>query len=136
MQLVMQVMIGIAEAIILRAVSYTHLEFYMIPESSTNDSITLYRAEHFPDKWVKETDLLKGEKYVDSTVFQHGDDVGLLSYKIVKGGWQLVSFSLDMDQKVLKKENVVHYKENTGRPAGYIFAGNKRPAQDLSLIHI
>ena len=74
-------------------------EFYMIPESSTNDSITLYRAEHFPDKWVK-------------------------------GGWQLVSFSLDMDQKVLKKENVVHYKENTGRPAGYIFAGNKRPAQD------
>ena len=46
----------------------------MIPESSTNDSITLYRAEHFPDKWVKETDLLKGEKYVDSTVFQHGDE--------------------------------------------------------------
>lgn len=105
-------------------------EFYMIPESSANDSITLYRAEHFPDKWVKETDLLKGEKYVDSTVFRRGNDFGILSYKAIKGGWQLVSFSLDMEQKVLKKETVVHYKENIGRPAGYIFAGNKRPAQD------
>ena len=42
----------------------------------------------------------------------------------------MVSFSLDMEQKVFKKENVIHYKENIGRPAGYIFAGNKRPAQD------
>lgn len=105
-------------------------EYYMIPESSANDSITLYHAEHFPDKWIKETDLLKGEKYVDSTVFRRGNDLGLLSYKAIKGGWQLVSFSLDMEQKVLKKENVLDYKENIGRPAGYIFAGNKRPAQD------
>lgn len=105
-------------------------EFYMIPESSANDSITLYKAEHFPDKWVKETDLLKGEKYVDSTVIRRGDDLGLLSYKAIKGRWQLVSFFLDMEQKVLKKENVLDYKENIGRPAGYIFAGNKRPAQD------
>lgn len=105
-------------------------EFYMIPESSANNSITLYKAEHFPNKWVKETDLLNGEKYVDSTVFRHGDDLGLLSYKVTKGGWQLVNFSLDMDQKVLKKEKIIHYKDNIGRPAGYIFAGNKRPAQD------
>lgn len=105
-------------------------EFYMIPESSANNSITLYKAEHFPNKWVKETDLLNGEKYVDSTVFRHGDDLGILSYKVTKGGWQLVNFSLDMDQKVLKKEKIIHYKDNIGRPAGYIFAGNKRPAQD------
>ena len=58
----------------------------MIPESSANDSITLYPAEHFPDKWVKETDLLKGEKYVDSTVIRRGDDLGLFSYKAIKGG--------------------------------------------------
>lgn len=105
-------------------------EYYMIPESSANDSITLYRAEHFPDKWVKEADLLKGEKYVDSTVFQHGEDLGLLSYKAVKGGWQLVSFSLDMGRKALKKQKILEYQENIGRPAGYLLDGNRRPAQD------
>lgn len=105
-------------------------KYYMIPESSANDSITLYRAEHFPDKWVKESDLLKGEKYVDSTVFQGVDGLGLLSYKATRGGWQLVCFSLDMDQKSLKKQRVLDYQENVGRPAGYLFDGNKRPAQD------
>lgn len=105
-------------------------EYYMIPESSANDSITLYRAERFPDKWVKVTDLLKGEKYVDSTVFHGTDGLGVLSYKAAKGGWQLVSFSLDMEQKILKKQTALDYRENIGRPAGYIYDGNQRPAQD------
>ena len=105
-------------------------EYYMIPESSANDSITLYKAEHFPDKWVKEVDLLKGEKYVDSTVLYEGDNIGLLSYKSVKNGWQLVHFSLDMKRKILKKQTVLDYSENIARPAGYVYDVNRRPAQD------
>ena len=104
--------------------------YYMIPESSANKSITLYRAEHFPDKWVKDVDLLKGEKYVDSTVVHSVDGLAILSYRVIKGGWQLVSFSLDMEHKTIKKQEMINYKENIGRPAGYIFDGNKRPAQD------
>lgn len=105
-------------------------EQYMIPESSANDSISLYKAEHFPDKWVKVKDLVKGEKFVDSTVVSNGDGVVVLSYRVCKNGWELVQFSLNMGNKTLSENSKISYCENVGRPAGYIYDGNKRPAQD------
>lgn len=45
--------------------------FYMIPESSSEKSIRLYKAARFPDKWEYEKDLLTGLDFVDSTVFCH-----------------------------------------------------------------
>lgn len=104
--------------------------YYMIPESSANNCISLYRAEHFPDKWVKEADLLNGEKYVDSTVFADGEDCGILSYKSVKGRWELIHFSLDLEKKKLKMQTSLDYHENIGRPGGYIFDKCMRPAQN------
>lgn len=103
---------------------------YMIPESSANDSISLYRSEHFPDKWTKAADLIKGEKFVDSTVVSNEKGLFILSYRVAKSGWELVEFSLDMENYCLKEESVIHYDTNVGRPAGYIFDVNKRPAQD------
>lgn len=103
---------------------------YMIPESSASDSISLYRAEHFPDKWSKAADLIKGEKFVDSTVFSNEKGLFVLSYRVGKNGWELVEFALDMENYRLKEESVTHYDTNVGRPAGYIFDINKRPAQD------
>lgn len=105
-------------------------EQYMIPESSANDSISLYKAGHFPDKWIKVKDLVKGEKLVDSTVVSNGEGVVILSYRVCKSGWELVQFSLDMENKTLSENSKIQYSENVGRPAGYIFDGNKRPAQD------
>ena len=104
--------------------------YYMIPESSANNSISLYRAEQFPNKWVKDCDLVRGAKYVDSTVFRDGENLGILSYKSIGTGWQLVCFSLDMENKTLNEESVIEYQENIGRPAGYLLKGNKRLAQD------
>lgn len=105
-------------------------EQYMIPESSANDSISLYKAKHFPDKWVKVKDLVKGEKFVDSTVVSNGDGVVVLSYRVCKNGWELVQFSLNMENKTLSENSKISYCENVGRPAGNIYDGNKRPAQD------
>lgn len=105
-------------------------EHYMIPESSANDSISLYKAEHFPEKWTKEIDLVKGEKYVDSTVVSNDEGIFILSYKTTKNGWQLVQFILDMENKSVKEKSTIDYNENVGRPGGYVFCGNKRPAQD------
>lgn len=105
-------------------------EHYMIPESSANDSISLYKAEHFPEKWTKEIDLVKGEKYVDSTVVSNDEGIFILSYKTTKNGWQLVQFILDMENKSVKEKSTIDYDENVGRPGGYVFCGNKRPAQD------
>ena len=47
--------------------------WYMIPESSKNKSIDLYKSEDFPRKWVKTKTLLEGKEYVDNVVFQYND---------------------------------------------------------------
>ena len=43
-------------------------ELWMLPESSNNRTVSLYRAENFPTRWVKETDLLVGVEASDSTI--------------------------------------------------------------------
>ena len=43
----------------------------MIPESSANATVSLYRAERFPDRWVKETDLLTEITASDVTIVEH-----------------------------------------------------------------
>lgn len=108
---------------------------YMIPESSANNSIDLYMAEEFPYTWKHKVTLLKGEKYVDSTVFQSGEELFLLTYKKVEGGWSLVLFSLDMEKYILNLLSDKFYETNTGRPAGFIYKKDKflRPSQDCSI---
>ena len=40
----------------------------MLPESSQSRAVSLYRAEAFPTRWVKEADLLVGIEASDSTI--------------------------------------------------------------------
>ena len=74
--------------------------------------------------------MVRGAKYVDSTVFRDGENLGILSYKSIGTGWQLVCFSLDMENKTLNEESVIEYQENIGSPGGYLLKGNKRLAED------
>jgi len=41
---------------------------WMLPESSQSRAVSLYRAEAFPTRWVKEADLLVGIEASDSTI--------------------------------------------------------------------
>ena len=43
---------------------------FMISEAYDTGSVDLYRCEHFPNKWVLQSTLLKG-KFVDTSVWQH-----------------------------------------------------------------
>jgi hypothetical protein len=45
--------------------------WYMIPETHENNTIDLYRAVSFPDKWEYEFTLMKDVVAVDSTVFYY-----------------------------------------------------------------
>lgn len=107
---------------------------YMIPESSANSTIEMYRAVEFPDKWELDSVLLKDVKYVDSTVYQNEHGCWLFSYRKNKSGWELTIFELDMENKTLIKKGVKEFRENTGRPAGFLFKDGKgnlcRPSQD------
>jgi hypothetical protein len=48
-------------------------DFYMIPESYQDDSVRLYKALEFPDKWEFAGKLLTGDQYSDASIFRYQD---------------------------------------------------------------
>lgn len=109
---------------------------YIIPESSANNTIDLYIAREFPNKWEHKATLLNDEKYVDSTVFRGEDGLYLLSYKKEEFHWKLVVFLLDIEEERLTKLSEKVFSKNIGRPAGRLYFSNEqllRPAQDCSI---
>ena len=47
-------------------------EIFMLPESSAARELVLYRAEQFPDRWVRDTVLMKNRDFNDATLLQSG----------------------------------------------------------------
>lgn len=108
-------------------------KFYMIPETSANNTVDLYVAERFPDKWRKEITLIRGEKLVDTTVYEDKGCFFLISYKLSCN--EVRVYSLDMEIKEVELISKKKYKTNVGRPGGRIFWEDGRllrPAQDCS----
>ncbi|MGY2047145.1 glucosamine inositolphosphorylceramide transferase family protein [Methylobacterium sp. JK268] len=52
---------------------------WMIPESSANREVALYRADPFPDRWVREATLIRGLAACDATVIAHEGRLWLLA---------------------------------------------------------
>lgn len=51
---------------------------YMIPESCTAKHVAIYRAERFPDRWVREGMLLTDVDLSDATITRHGGRLWML----------------------------------------------------------
>jgi hypothetical protein len=51
---------------------------WMLPEASTGGQLVLYRAVDFPDRWVAEAVLLKGE-ISDATLLEYGEKLWLFA---------------------------------------------------------
>ncbi|MDB5551214.1 MAG: hypothetical protein JWL86_1198 [Rhizobium sp.] len=47
-------------------------EIFMLPESSAARELVLYRAELFPDRWVRDTVLMTDRDFNDATLLQSG----------------------------------------------------------------
>jgi hypothetical protein len=54
-------------------------QIWMMPESLADRSVTLYRADPFPHRWVREATLLSGIGASDATIVQHGDRFWMLA---------------------------------------------------------
>ena len=46
-------------------------EIYMIPETSSYQSVFLYRSRAFPNEWERERVLIRGEGFADSLLFKY-----------------------------------------------------------------
>jgi hypothetical protein len=112
-------------------------EIWMIPETYSSGKIELYRAAHFPDKWVFEQVLVDDVVASDATLFERDgllwlfacvhdggsswDTLSLWYAKTLKGPWQA------------HKLNPVLVDAGAARPAGNIVVKDGRiirPAQN------
>jgi len=105
---------------------------YMMPETGSTKTITLWKSQHFPDSWEKYIDIATGEKFVDSIFVEHDK---LLSYCLKRGEVNKVMLlSGGNNGNGFAFKVVQHWedKEDIRRPAGKIlyFDGKQlRPAQ-------
>jgi hypothetical protein len=114
---------------------------WMIPETSANRTIELYRARRFPDEWMRETVLVADVDASDATLVEHQgrlwlfaavhagvassrDGLGLFYAAALTGPWHA------------HPGNPVLIDAAAARPAGAMFRRGAelwRPAQDCTL---
>jgi hypothetical protein len=115
-------------------------EIYMIPETSQNRTVELYRATQFPDQWELDTVLLDNLCAVDATLHFH-DHRWWMFVNIAEHGassWDELSifYADSFKGKWLPHPmNPVKSDARSARPAGKLFYHQGRllrPAQDCS----
>ena len=71
-------------------------KWYMIPESSALNEVSLYKASNFPTGWVK-TAVLLNSPAVDTTVFQENGQWYLLSFLPTPGSERVTPMAFRMN---------------------------------------
>lgn len=127
--------------------SYPHIfefenNFYMIPETESNNDIELYKCVDFPKKWEYYGKLMNNVNAVDSTIFNHNNKWWLFSgIKENNGASNSDELFLFYSDNPLSNKWEPHINNpiisdvRQARPAGKIFSfKNKiyRPSQNSS----
>ncbi|GHB96735.1 glucosamine inositolphosphorylceramide transferase family protein [Cerasicoccus arenae] len=118
-------------------------EWWMIPESRANRTVDLYRCTRWPDHWVHERALFRGEEIVDATLWEQDGRWWLFGgVPALEGGNASSQLNLWTADSPLSREWVPHpgnpiVSDNAcARPAGRLFRHEGqliRPAQDCSV---
>jgi len=117
-------------------------EYYMLPETSSQKTLELYRCRSFPHQWQLEKVLMEGVNAVDATLAEmEGSWWLFVNMAAVAGNvknWdELYLFYADHPLGPWKphRRNPVKSDVRNSRPAGRVFSENGRffrPAQDCS----
>ena len=118
--------------------------YYMIPETSANKTVDLYKAKTFPGEWEFVINLMKDITLIDPTLFFHNNKWWLfgttINHEAVSTNDQLMLYhSSELFSKdwIPHPQNPVATHISNCRPAGKIFAFNNkiyRPAQNNASI--
>lgn len=108
--------------------SYPHIferngVVYMLPETSENERLILYKAKQFPDVWDKEEILLDDIKIVDTTLSSPSSSKTLgLTYKINENlKWELLLFQLENNKINFSELGAISNDDSIARPGGSFF---------------
>ena len=115
-------------------------EIYMIPESSENLTVDLYRCSKFPNEWQLVRTLIDGIELVDATLIRHNDMWWMFAgqrddHRVSISDELSIFYTDDLfnGEWTPHPENPVISDVRHARPAGNIFEQNGslyRPAQD------
>jgi hypothetical protein len=115
-------------------------DFYMIPETSENRTVELYRARSFPLRWELEKVLFRDVIATDATVHTHGGRLWLFMAMSAAGGAvndELFLFHADSPhgEWIAHPRNPIVSDVRRARPAGPLFSEGStlyRPGQDCA----
>jgi hypothetical protein len=113
-------------------------QIWMIPESSANRTVDLYRAEAFPQRWTKVATLLSGIEMSDATLVRHNGRLWMFAATRDGQGSYSDTLSLFSAPKLTgpwtpHPANPVLVDQRAARPAGGFFVRDDRlwrPVQD------
>lgn len=118
-------------------------KYYMIPESSANNTIDIYECTKFPEKWEFHKTLIENITATDSTLFYKNGKwwlfTSITKYKNQKRENELSLFYSDSPMSsewISHPKNPIVSNIKGSRSAGKIFEENGqiiRPAQDCSI---
>lgn len=109
---------------------------YMIPETSSDRSIRLYKSEEFPDKWAFVKRITEDFPAVDTIVYSKGEN-GVVLHTSIGDSCNVENYIIECDNafNVVNKFKVKDFSECGNRNAGNIIVrDNKtiRVGQDCS----
>lgn len=117
-------------------------KYYMIPESSANNTIDIYECSKFPEKWIFHKTIMKNITATDTTLFYKNEKWWLftsITNQNKKRENELFLFHSDnplSDKWISHPKNPIVSNIKGSRSAGKIFEENGkiiRPAQDGSI---
>lgn len=124
--------------------SYPHVfahggHIWMLPESPALDSLELYRADPFPDRWVLEARIIDAKLH-DATLFEKDGRLWLFAASDFRQSSTWDALSLFQAERLTgpwtaHPANPVLLDSRAARPAGAMFEANGhiwRPVQDCS----
>lgn len=111
---------------------------YMIPETTTKKTIEMYRAVEFPDRWEYACELMNGAEWADTTIFQDGENMLMLTFEQFEGDGSITKVNV-WDASEIAKGKFKQYSckqqfvfNDHSRGGGKVFAVGEeyyRPAQ-------
>ena len=116
-------------------------ELWMIPETSQNRTIEMYRCTEFPDKWEPVSTLMHDVSAVDTTLYEQDGQWWMfvcLAEKGLRNRDTLYLFHANSPHGpwTPHRENPVKRDVRSARPAGHLFQRDGklyRPAQDCAV---
>lgn len=111
-------------------------DIFMVPESYRDNSVRLYKAINFPDRWEFRKRLISGKDYVDPTIFKH-NKIWWMFVSTTDNDKLLLFYSYKLEGEWIEHplSPLIEGDKTNSRPSGNIFRYDNmlyRTAQDCS----